>query len=96
MITEENLEALGFENIKSPFSSKMEWVIGKEDDRYGICKNLPIVYYDIEMQYANYIHGEFSRVGRRCETEEEIIKYVDCLKFLFKFSDDKLSLNIKK
>ena len=93
MITIQNLEALGFKNVKSPFTTKLEWVAGEEDvDVCGtIWNKRPIIHYDIDTQIAKTVRGEFCIVSRKCDTVQELKKFAESIKFLFHISDVMLS-----
>ena len=91
MITTQNLTDLGFKEIFDIFANKNEpsqvWVLGEEDTE--ICGNpcrLPIVYYSIETQTCKVVRSEFCVVQRECKSEEEIIKFVESINFLFHIS----------
>lgn len=87
MITTQNLTDLGFNEILDVFTGKQVWVLGEEDTE--ICGNpcrLPIFYYNIETQTCKVVRGEFFIVQRECKSEEEIIKLVECINFLFHIS----------
>jgi hypothetical protein len=44
---------------------------------------------------AGTIAGEFSIIDRKCETEDEIKKFVECIKFLLNLSDEELNTEWK-
>lgn len=94
MITIQNLKSLKFKITESPFTNKLEWTVGKEDiEAFGkfLGKN-PIIYYDIDSQIAKTIRGEFTIISRKCDTEQELKKFSESIKFLFNISDVMLPL----
>jgi len=94
MITTQNLTDLGFKDILDVFTGKRVWVLGEEDTE--ICGNpyrLPILYYNTETQTCMVVRGEFCVVQRECKLEEEIIKFVESINFLFHIS---VVINSKK
>lgn len=84
MVTIQDLEKLEFKNELNLFGGKMEWHIGEEITEFaGLKLTTPTVIYDIETQRATSIRGEFCVISRVCETDEEIVKFLEAVKFLF-------------
>jgi len=87
MITTQNLTELGFKEILNVFTGKQVWVLGEEDTEIcGTPCRLPILYYNIETQTCKVVRSEFCVVQRECKSEEEIIKFVESINFLFHIS----------
>lgn len=89
-MTTQKLIDLGFREIPGIFSEKCVWVWGEEDTE--ICGNpikLPIVYYEIETQTCKVVRGEFCVIVRECKNEEEIMKFVESICFLFNMKYEK-------
>ncbi len=81
---EQELEDLGFKKTNDPFTKKQVWVLGKENvDICGEICALPVFYYNIEKQTIKIHRGEFSIIQRKCETIEDVRKFVECINFLF-------------
>lgn len=99
MITTQNLRILGFKEVPDIFTKKQVWVLGEKDTE--ICGNscrIPILYYNIDTQICTFHNGEFCVVQRECKSEEEIIKFVESINFLFLMSVgiNYMSVNLKK
>jgi hypothetical protein len=93
MITEQNLVDLGFNNSLSPYTGKKAWTLGQMAtiDYMGYPTKTAVVHYSLETQYCKTIAGEFSVIDRKCETEDEIKKFVECIKFLLNLSDEEFN-----
>ncbi|MEK6829043.1 MAG: hypothetical protein AABY15_02870 [Nanoarchaeota archaeon] len=94
-MTTQELEEIGFVYKPDMFSKKHVWVIGEEEDDSGMFSKgtkFPLVYYDIEKQCTKINRGEFCVVGRVCKTKEELIKFIESIKFIFEIDDEKLSI----
>jgi hypothetical protein len=98
MITEQNLVDLGFDNSLSPYTGKKAWTLGQMEtvDYMGFHANTPVVYYIIETQTCRTIGGQFTIIDRKCETEDEIKKFVECIKFLLNLSDEEFNTKMDR
>lgn len=87
MITEDILKNLGFKYEMCPFQAKLVWSIGEEDVEFGgTISKLPIIYYNIEEQYCQCNRGTFNIIIRKCTNEVDILKFIECINFLFKLN----------
>lgn len=91
-MTIEELLEIGFKEIHNPFTeNETMFVLGEEKaGTHGNLCMLPIIYYDIKSFQCKTIRGEFCVIARKCETVEEIIKFVEAVNFLFELN---VSLN---
>jgi hypothetical protein len=84
MITKQNLINLGFKEIFDIFTGKQVLVLGEEDTEIcGSVRKMPIIYYNLETQSCKVVRYGFCDIERECKSEEEIIKFVESINFLF-------------
>jgi hypothetical protein len=95
MITERDLENLGFEYSNDIFiKDKKVYTLGEEFFE-NLDITLPILYYNLELQTCSVCRGEFCIINRECKNIDEIIKFVDCINFLFNLKIEiKMSTNL--
>lgn len=55
----------------------------EECDVFGEKSILPLIYYDLEDQKCKCIRSEFTQISRVCKTEDDIIKFIESINFLF-------------
>ena len=91
-ITTEILTDLGFKKIHNIFTGKEIWSLGEQQiELCGNTYNDGIIFYEIETQSCLVVKSEYCIFKRECKSEDDIIKFVDCINFLFN-----LAININK
>lgn len=73
------LTNLGFENNFCPYTKKNMWSIYLKISLGNAIK----ISYDLTDERCSVNSSEFSMINRKCKTEKEIIKFIDCIKFLY-------------
>ncbi len=93
MITIDDLKKIGFSNEPDSWFGKKYWHIGSELIYiHGTPDLQPVVFYDIEIQQAQAVRGEFCLISRKCETSAELMKFCQSIKFLFRIDDKYLDI----
>jgi len=68
-ITHEYLTSVGFTKKYNIYARKELYEFDK-------------IYYDPDIKIARYIKSEFSSFQKKCETNKDVSKFIDCVKFL--------------
>lgn len=94
MIAENYLKELGFKEEMSPYTGKMVWNFGEEEvtDVSGCKVKEPIITYDPYQRNARISRSQFEIIERKCIDLQDLIKFVDCIQFLYPDLKDKLVL----
>ena len=88
MITKEDLEKIGFKETPNMWvENQKNWTIGEEEWKtHGKIKKVPSILYELDKQSCLTIRDEFCIISRTCKTKEDIIKFIECINFLFNLS----------